>query len=208
MKIAIIDFQLGNLFSVIQACNHFGFSPVVSSNPKEVESADALILPGVGAFAEAMKNLRENGLDEVITAAVIQGKPLMGICLGMQLLFEGSNEFGTEKGLGLLPGKILKIPAQPGRKIPQIGWNKIEPAGISWKNTPLNHLHEGEFMYFVHSYYCLPDSESDCLCLTDYEGFEYCSAVFKNNIFATQFHPEKSGPAGLGIYKNWLENIR
>ena len=207
MKIAIIDFQLGNMFSVIQACGLFGFSPEVTSDPGKILAADALILPGVGAFAEAMKNLRENSLDEVIIESIKKGKPLMGICLGMQLLFDASNEFENERGLGLLPGKILKIPAKTGRKIPLIGWNKIEAGEKSWADSPLKGLKNEDFMYFVHSYYCEPASEKDQLCVTNYEGFVYCSAVLRENIFATQFHPEKSGPIGLSIYKNWLENI-
>ena len=206
-KIAIIDFQLGNLFSVIQACNYFGYEPVITSDPVEVAQADALILPGVGAFAEAMKNLNGNGLTDAIVEAVKKGKPLMGICLGMQLLFEGSEEFSTEKGIGLLPGKIRKIPAENRRKIPQIGWNKIEPYSGEWDKTPLRSLQKGDFMYFVHSYYCEPAVEKDKLSLTEYDGFNYCSAVMRDNVFATQFHPEKSGPKGLSIYKNWLENI-
>lgn len=207
-KIIILDYNLGNLFSVKQACITLRMDVKISQNPDEVKEADALILPGVGAFSEAMDNLEELNLINPILDHVKSGKPLFGICLGLQLLFTESEEFGKRKGLGLIPGKVLKFPETiNGEKliVPHIGWNTINSNNKGFENTPLRGLKENEFTYFVHSFYVLPDNEEDTLTYTDYDGYTYCSAVIKNNIFATQFHPEKSGVKGLKIYKNWAE---
>jgi imidazole glycerol-phosphate synthase subunit HisH len=202
---------LGNLFSVQQACLHVGLDAEISNDPVKVAAADGLILPGVGAFGTAMHNLRKRGIEEPLKAQVAAGKPFLGICLGLQLLFTDSVEFGSQGGLNLLSGKVLRIPEEiRGQKtrVPQIGWNQIvAPFGKDWKGTPLEHLNAGSYMYFVHSYYCLPDHPSDILTLTDYMGLEYCSGVQRDNILAFQFHPEKSGPEGVEVYRKWgLEN--
>lgn len=206
-KTVIIDYGLGNLYSIEQACNHVGYEPIISSNIEEIINADALILPGVGAFRVAMDHLRERELIQIINDFAISGKPLMGVCLGMQLLFEESEEFGLNKGLGLIPGVIKKIPEnfkEQKLKIPHIGWNRLFKGNIDWEGTPLNEISEDEFMYFVHSYYAEPLDESTILTYTYYQDFKYCSSVQKNNIFGFQFHPEKSGEEGLTIYKNFL----
>lgn len=207
-KVAIIDYKLGNLFSVKHACDYIGLDSTITSDASIIGKADAMILPGVGAFGEGMNHLNELGLSEVIKKKVDAGVPLFGICLGLQMLFTESEEFGTSKGLDIIKGKILKFPQQVNStklKIPQIGWNKvIQQSESRWSESSLTELKKGTFMYFVHSYYAKPDNEEDILTMTNYGGFEYCSAVFnKQNVFATQFHPEKSGVNGLTIYKQW-----
>ena len=205
-KVTIIDYQLGNLFSVKQACDNIGIQATISSVSKDIEEADAIILPGVGAFIEAMNNLDKLDLVNPIKDYVGAGKPIFGICLGLQLLFSESEEFGSSKGLDIIPGLIRKFQTvKNGKKIkvPQIAWNQVYGEKKSLANSPLKDLSEREFMYFIHSYYVEPSSESWVLTKTNYEGIEYCSSINKNNIFATQFHPEKSSEKGLSIYKNW-----
>lgn len=206
-KTVIVDYQLGNLFSVHQACQHAGIHVEISKDPAVVAAADALILPGVGAFGAAMHNLQNLGLEQVLKDRVAQGIPFLGICLGLQLLFEDSEEFGSQQGLGLLKGSIRRIPAElEGQKlrVPQIGWNQIEaPAGRDWQDTPLSHLPQGSYMYFVHSFYADPLDSADVLTRTNYLGLDYCSGVQRGNILAFQFHPEKSGPEGVKVYGNW-----
>ncbi len=205
-KIVIIDYNLGNLFSVKQACDTVGLNSVISSSKEDIIDADALILPGVGAFNEAMKNLVDLGLDTVIKFKVNKGVPLFGVCLGLQLLFTESEEFGTGKGLDLIPGIIKKFPINfqnQSIKVPHISWNTIYKSSQNWDQTPLSNLNEDEFMYFVHSFYVIPSNKACVLTNTNYDGIEFCSSIEINNIFATQFHPEKSGNNGLSIYKEW-----
>jgi glutamine amidotransferase len=205
-KVVIIDYGLGNLFSVNQACKTVGLNVNVSNLKDEILEADAIILPGVGAFIEAMNNLEKMDLINPIKNMVKEGKPFFGICLGMQLIFSKSEEFGSGKGLDLLPGLIKKFPTSINGdviKVPQIAWNKIRMFKKKWEGTPLFDIEENEFMYFVHSYFVEPDFDDSIIAKTNYNGIEYCSAVFSNNIFATQFHPEKSSDKGIKIYKNW-----
>lgn len=204
MKIAIIDFKLSNLYSVAHACEYVGLDAKITSDPEDIKNADSLILPGVGAFADAMKNLKNLGLVGPILNHVNQKKPFMGVCLGMQLLFETSEEFGNHKGLGIFPGKVLKFPDQnPADKkirVPHIGWDKISIR----KNSPIfKGFKEGDFMYFVHSYFVKTDSSDIIAATTDYDGIEFVSAVARDNIFAVQFHPEKSGLQGPLLYRNF-----
>jgi glutamine amidotransferase len=205
--VVIIDYQLGNLFSVRQACEQLGCDVTVSSSPEVLLDADFAILPGVGAFSNAMDNMRSFGLTGAVHEYVSSGKPLMGLCLGMQLLFSHSEEFGHTEGLGLIPGAVRKFdfsgPDGRAYKVPQIQWNRIEPSR-SWEGTPLQCTASGDFMYFVHSFYVLPEDPSHILSRTTYGGMDYCSAVLHGNVFATQFHPEKSGLRGVGIYDQWL----
>lgn len=212
MKIAIIDFGMGNLFSVQRACEFVGLQSFITSERKKILHADGVILPGVGAFGRAMKYLEKFELIESIQAFVRSGKPFMGICLGMQLLFSESEEFGNTKGLDILKGKVRKFPDQDEKgetiKVPQIGWNQIYKTSANTENSPLKFVHNGEFMYFVHSYY-IDSLENECtLTVTQYADIEYCSSVLKENIFATQFHPEKSAKEGLRIYQNWAEILK
>ena len=205
-KVVVIDYQLGNLFSVKQACDTVEMNFIVSSLKSDVLAADALILPGVGAFQEAMNNLEKLDLIDAIKIKVNSGTPLFGICLGLQLLFTKSEEFGSGNGLNLIPGIIKRFPDsfdQRKIKVPHITWNQIYEYNYSWENTPLRDLKDNEFMYFIHSYYVKPDGENCILTNTNYEGIEFCSSVIKENIFATQFHPEKSADKGISIYKNW-----
>ena len=208
-RIIIVDYKLGNLFSVNQALLNIGLNAEISSNPKEILSADALVLPGVGAFRDAMSNLNYLNLIRPIIASVEAGKPFLGICLGLQLLFSESEEFGMTKGLGLVKGLVKRfsntVSNGQTRKVPQIGWNRIYCVnGGSWNNGPLRSIREGAFMYFVHSYYVEPE-ELVGLSQTNYEGQVYISSILKENIFACQFHPEKSAVEGLKIYDTWAE---
>jgi glutamine amidotransferase len=207
-KVVIIDYQLGNLFSVKQACDTVGINAKISSDKEDVLNADALILPGVGAFIEAMNNLRNLELDVAIKQKVNNGTPIFGICLGQQLLFTESEEFGAGSGLDLISGVIKRFPEKfEDRKIrvPHIAWNTIYKSNQEWELTELTELVNNDFMYFIHSYYVKPQDESCVLTLTNYDSIEFCSAIKFRNIFATQFHPEKSAEKGISIYKNWAE---
>ena len=205
-KVVIIDYQLGNLFSVKQACDTVGMNAEISSKKEDIKNADALILPGVGAFIEAMNNLQKFELDDAIKQKVNDGTPIFGICLGQQLLFTESEEFGAGNGLDLISGVIKRFPESiEDRKIrvPHIAWNTIYKSIQNWESTALNELANNDFMYFIHSYYVKPDDESCVLTLTNYDSIEFCSSIKSKNIFATQFHPEKSAKKGISIYKNW-----
>lgn len=205
-KVVIIDYQLGNLFSVKQACDTIGISAKISSQREDVLNADALILPGVGAFIEAMNNLKKFGLDTAIQEKVKNGTPIFGICLGQQLLFTESEEFGAGKGLDLISGVIKRFPEKLEErviKVPHIAWNTIYKDSQDWSQSALSELSNNDFMYFIHSYYVKPSDDVCILTKTNYDGIEFCSSILKNNIFATQFHPEKSANKGISIYKNW-----
>lgn len=207
-KIVIVDYKLGNLFSVKHACDFAGLNTIVSSRFEDLYEADGIILPGVGAFNEGMENLNSLGLVTAIKKRVNDGVPIFGICLGMQMLFTQSEEFGLHNGLDIMSGKILKFPLsfQSERlKVPQIGWNSIHFKQFEAKrNSALATIKDGDDFYFVHSFFTLPRAEEHVLSTTSYRGFEYCSAVFNgSNVFGTQFHPEKSGERGIDVYKNW-----
>lgn len=205
-NVIIIDYQLGNLFSVKQACDTVGLNAEISSDKTQVLNADALILPGVGAFIEAMNNLKKMGLDTAIREKVLKGIPIFGICLGQQLLFTESEEFGAGKGLDLIAGLIKRFPEKIEErklKVPQIAWNTVYKYHQDWNNSALSDIKNNEFMYFIHSYFVKPVDESCILTKTNYGGVEFCSSILKNNIFATQFHPEKSANKGISIYKKW-----
>lgn len=210
MKIVIIDYHLSNIFSVKHAFEKLGYNPLVSSDKKDLIEADAAVLPGVGAFGEAMNNLNKLDLVEPIKDFILDGKPFFGVCLGMQLLFEASEEFGDFVGLGLIKGVIRKFPVKKGLKIPQVCWKSIQtPPGVeTWENTPFDGIKDGNYMYFVHSYYANPEYAENILSLSNYDSMSYCSAIINKKMVATQFHPEKSGELGLKIYHNWLANIQ
>ncbi|WP_347174848.1 imidazole glycerol phosphate synthase subunit HisH [Polaribacter uvawellassae] len=213
-RVSIIDYGIGNLFSVLKACEFVGINPEITNNIERIMSSDAIILPGVGAFNDAMKNLHKLDLVNPIIDFANSGKPLMGVCLGMQLLLTESEEFGNTKGLGVFEGTCKRFPEKNMNvkvKVPQITWNSIHsPPKTNFfkKNTPLEEIKNGEYMYFVHSYYANLANKEEILSTTNYGGIEYCSSINKNNIFAFQFHPEKSGVEGLNIYKKFNELIQ
>lgn len=217
-RVAIVDYGLGNLYSVKHACAHVGLSATITSSTSDILAADAIILPGVGAYGDAMGTLGKLGLITVIQDYVAAGRPLVGICLGMQLLMSGSDEFGQRKGLGIIPGRVVRFedPVAGDRqlKVPQIGWNGIYrmPASTSagvdpWTGTVLETVADGESMYFVHSYVVRPTDPGVVLSTTRYGNIEFCSSLKYKNVVACQFHPERSGPEGLKIYRTLAKMI-
>ena len=198
--IAIIDYDAGNIRSVEKALIALGEQPVVTRDKDTILAADKLILPGVGAFGDAMKRLHQYGLVDVIREAVKNGTPLLGICLGLQLLFEHSDESDGVKGLGILKGQILKIPDSPGLKIPHMGWNSLE---IKPDTRLFEGISNGAYVYFVHSYYLKAENPEIVAATTEYSTHIH-AAVEQGNVFACQFHPEKSSEVGLQILKNFI----
>lgn len=199
--IGIIDYDAGNIRSVEKALSYLGEKTVVSRNPETLKNADKVILPGVGSFGQAMENLHRYELVPVIQDMIKEGKPFLGICLGLQLLFESSEESPGVEGLGILKGKILKIPPSPGLKIPHMGWNsfQLQNNGRLYRNIP-----QDTYVYFVHSYYLQAREPEIVKAVTEYST-EIHASVEKDNVFACQFHPEKSGKYGLEILKNFAE---
>jgi glutamine amidotransferase len=200
--IAIIDYGVGNLFSLKSSFAAIGREAAVTSDPEEIRSADRVILPGVGAFRDAAEKLRASGMDRVVREEAAKGKPLLGICLGMQLLFEKSFEYGEHEGLGLLHGEIRPIAERipSGLKIPQMGWNSLR---ILRESPLLKNTREGEYVYFVHSYSAV-NCEDSLLAVTNY-GTALTACVGKDNVYGCQFHPEKSGEVGLRMLKAFCE---
>jgi glutamine amidotransferase len=197
--IVVVDYGMGNLRSVQKGFEKVGANAVISRDPGEIKSADRLVLPGVGAFPECMKNLSQLGLVEPIIEFMQSGRPFLGICLGLQLLFDESEEFGFHEGLKVVPGKVKSFSRNMGLKIPHMGWNQV----YFRKEVPIfKGIPEGSFFYFVHSYYVLPDKESDIAAETDY-GIKFTCAIARENVFAVQFHPEKSQENGLRILTNF-----
>lgn len=199
--IAIIDYDAGNLKSVEKALVALGETPIVTRDKEEILKADKAILPGVGSFGDAMEHLHRFGLVDVIKEFCASGKPFLGICLGLQLLFERSDETSGVEGLGILPGEILKIPDCEGLKIPHMGWNSLE---ITPNAKLFKGISNGAYVYFVHSYYLKAKDPSIVAATTGYSTLIHAS-VEKDNIFACQFHPEKSSEVGLHILKNFIE---
>lgn len=198
--IAVVDYDAGNVKSVEKAIEKLGAKHVLTSDPEEIRKADAVILPGVGNFGDCVNNLKERGLDTVLKDYAASGKPFLGICVGLQLLFDESEESPGVKGLGILSGKIKKFPASADLKVPQIGWNDI----IESKGRLLEGIDRGTYFYFVHSFYLESSDPSIVTSKTEY-GVTYDSSVEKGNVFATQFHPEKSSDAGLKVLSNFLK---
>ena len=196
--IAIIDYDAGNIRSVENALNSLGIENVVTSDPAVIRAADRVILPGVGAFGDAMKKLEDRGLTEVIREAAAE-KPFLGICLGLQLLFDSSEEAPGVKGLSVLPGEIVRIPEGGGRKIPHIGWNDLS---FPKESELFRGVAEGSYVYFVHSYYLRAKHPEDVAATTEY-GVTIHAAVSHGKVFACQFHPEKSGDVGMQILRNF-----
>lgn len=198
--IAILDYDMGNLRSVSKAVEHVGGKCAVTRDPKRAAKADKLILPGVGAFKDCMANLESYGLIEPIREFIASGRPFLGICLGMQLLMDESEEGGRHKGLSILPGKVLRFSPELGLKVPHMGWNRLKLKG---KPRLLEGM-EGDYVYFVHSYYVAPEKKKAIAAVSDY-GLEFAASLESDNIFATQFHPEKSQKVGLGLLKRFVK---
>ena len=196
-NIAVINYGGGNTRSVTLALEKFGATPILATEPKHIENADSLVFPGQGANDPSMRNLRKSKLIDPILRFVESERPFLGVCLGLQLLFESSEE-GTERGLGIFKGTVKKLPNN--LKIPHMGWNMVN---FQKRNESLFELPTNDYFYFVHSYYVVP-AESSLICGTTEYGLEFCSAVTYKNVLAVQFHPERSGEVGLQIYKNYV----
>jgi imidazole glycerol-phosphate synthase subunit HisH len=203
--VVIIDYGVGNLLSVMRGVEICGANPVLTNCPDKISNAERLILPGVGAFSDGMRGLSDKNLIEPIKDYCLKGRPFLGICLGMQMILDESHEFGVNKGLSLIPGKVLGIPRKSydGRdfKIPHIGWSSIRPDKNSkaWQNTILHNTTKEDSVYFVHSFFALPENEENTLASCNYAGKDFCAVINKDNIYGCQFHPEKSGMVGIGI---------
>ncbi|MEI7818485.1 MAG: imidazole glycerol phosphate synthase subunit HisH [Desulfuromonadales bacterium] len=207
--VTIIDYGIGNLLSVARAFEHCGANIVLTDDPVKITGADYLVLPGVGAFADGMSGLTECRLVEPIKIFAAKERPFLGICLGMQLMLDESDEFGANEGLGLIPGKVVAIPTVGSdglpHKIPHIGWNEItRPESTSWQNTILQETPEGTPFYFVHSFTAVPSQQEHRLADCSYNGTMISAAVKNGNLYGCQFHPEKSGIAGLNIVSRFL----
>ena len=210
MKITVIDYGLSNLRSVQNAFARCGAETLLTSSAADVRAAEALVLPGVGAFRDGMAGLERLGLVEVIRQKAVEGTPLLGICLGMQMLFDESEEFGTCPGLGLIPGRVVKIPAEDvqgkPQKVPHIRWDPLLPAGghSDFAGTVLEKVTPGQECYFIHSYEAKPANETDRLADTCYGGRRVCAVAAHGSVVGCQFHPEKSGPVGLSILSQFI----
>jgi imidazole glycerol-phosphate synthase subunit HisH len=202
LNIAVVDYDAGNTLSVTKALGKVGAQVDLTPDPEKVLAADAVVLPGVGAFGDCMRKLGERGMDEACLVAYRSGKPFLGVCVGLQVLFEGSEESPGQRGLGLLPGKVVRIAAN-GLRVPHMGWNELRVA----RPHPLLDGLNGEAFYFVHSYHPRPREPRDLLGVADY-GEALCAAAGRENLAAIQFHPEKSGRAGLTLYENFLSWAR
>lgn len=223
IQVAIVDYGMGNLFSVLQACERVGLRAAITSSRDEILNADATILPGVGAFGDAMETLHKLDLASALREIAVSGKPFIGICLGMQLLMTESHEFGWHQGLGIIEGENLRLTESvDGKrqvKVPQVGWNRVHAARQNypsasevtsleaWQGTLLEGLPNDVFMYFVHSFYPKPKEEGLVLTTTQYGEVQFCSSLRLGNVFACQFHPERSGFNGLQIYRNLAASL-
>ncbi|SNB47792.1 imidazole glycerol phosphate synthase subunit HisH [Geobacter sp. DSM 9736] len=206
-KIAIIDYGMGNLRSVQKGFEKVGFEATVTADPKLVLEADKVVLPGVGAFADCMRNLEQGGFVDPLLKVIREGRPFLGICLGLQLLFTEGEEFGVHRGLDVVPGRVVRFPegmSENGEKlaVPHMGWNQLS---FRQRHGVFEGIEDGKNVYFVHSYYVQPAEQSVVATTTDY-GIEFCSSICRDNIVATQFHPEKSQDVGLRILRNFAES--
>lgn len=206
MKVVVVDYGRGNLRSITRALAHVGAEASVTSDPADVAGAERVLLPGVGAFGDGMEGLRARGLIDPLRHFCRTGRPFLGICLGMQLLMQEGHEFGLHEGLGVVGGKTVRLPDVHGGarvKIPHIGWNRLDP-GSDWKATALEGLAPDGQVYFLHSYAAEPSEAGNRLATTPFAGGRFCSALRRGNVLGFQFHPEKSGPAGLAILARWV----
>lgn len=206
-RVQIIDYRVGNLFSIQQACRQAGLDAFVSDSPRTLADVDGVILPGVGAFGNAMENLRQMHLLEPLRDYAAAERPLFGVCLGMQLLFDRSEEFGEHEGLRILSGSVRRLPEQSDGqhrfRVPNVGWQRTWFSASAPMHSLCRNMIDGQFMYYVHSYFAEPDDAADILTFTRFGQIHYCSAVLRGNIFGVQFHPERSAQGGLQFYENW-----
>lgn len=204
-KVSILDYGVGNLKSIKNALISLDSDPILINSYNEIVNADFLILPGVGAFKSAMSKLRDQSFDKAIYEFIKKGNPFLGICLGMQILFDQSSEFETSKGLGLIEGNVNKIPVKKKHRLPNIGWNYItKPTDLSWEKSVLKNLSIKDRVYFVHSYCANPQNKNNIIANSSYFEEVFCAAVQKDNVIGVQFHPEKSGEVGLKILNNFI----
>jgi glutamine amidotransferase len=209
-KVLVVDYGIGNVFSVCNAIRRAGGDVELSGDLTAIREADRVILPGVGAFAHAMDALKAKGIVSALKDFIATGRPFLGICIGMQVLMDRSTEFGENEGLGLIQGKVVRIPGQgaEGRhlRVPHIGWAELEPTAQSWIGTPLVETRAGaDAVYFVHSYHCVPSDPSQILATADYGGAQLTAAIRRDNIVGVQFHPERSAVVGQKILRMFLE---
>jgi imidazole glycerol-phosphate synthase subunit HisH len=207
MKIAIIDYEVGNIRSIYSALGKVGAEPKLTRDRQEILAADGVVLPGVGAYSHGMEKLKEHSLDCILKKFSAMGKPVLGICLGMQLLFSESNEFGYTEGLGLVPGSVkeLQLLNPEVQNLPHISWSELElPSEGAWDGTILEGIAPQEDMYFIHSFMAAPDNNDHVLSLTTYSDCQFCSLVRNENVYGCQFHPEKSAEEGLKIIANFI----
>jgi glutamine amidotransferase len=216
INIVVIDYGLGNLFSVVKAFLAIGVEASLTDKAEAIKTADAIVLPGVGAFKDGMEGLKGRGLVESIKEHAFKNKPFLGICLGMQMMLSESEEFGLCQGLDLIKGRVIRLPHVQNQerlkcKIPNIGWKKIFPSSQNdkdlWNNTILNNLPQEAYFYFVHSFVAAPDDAKDILANINYGGNLACSVIRRGNLFGTQFHPEKSADLGLDILRNFIKIV-
>jgi glutamine amidotransferase len=210
-RVTIVDYGIGNIFSVARAFLHCGAKVEITDKPSEIRNASRLVLPGVGAFSNGMHGLSQRELIDVLKEFSASGRPMLGICLGMQMLFSESSEFGTHSGLDIIEGKILPMCHQVKDgvplKIPHIGWSGLGATaeGADWKGTIFKKINPSDFVYFVHSFMAVPEKNQHQLAVTEYGDIKICAAVSKDNVYGCQFHPEKSGSVGLKIIGGFLE---
>ena len=205
-NIAIIDYEMGNLKSIYKLLHHLEIDSIITSDNNIIKNADGMILPGVGAFGDAMKQLREKMLFNLIKDLVLEGKPLLGICLGHHMLFSQGTEMGQHEGLDIIQGKVISFDKTLVGKIPQIGWNNV--FFLNEDHFMVQGIPNNSYYYFVHSFYAIPNENSTILGITKYGETEFCSMICKDNVIATQFHPEKSGKNGIKMYKNFIHYCR
>lgn len=206
-RIALVDYGVGNLHSVHKAFERVGARVTRTSSAVEIADADCVVVPGVGAFGDGMRGLQERNLIEPLQKYATTGRPLFGICLGMQLFFDRSEEFGNERGLGIIPGDVVAIPRTTGVKVPHMGWNDLSPTRGSFDGTPLEGLAVGAYVYFCHSFVPKPKDPTHTLAVTTYGDSQLSVGAAKGNVWGTQFHPEKSGPVGLGLLRRFVDKL-
>ena len=209
-NIVVIDYGIGNVKSMMNALTDLDVCTILTNNKQKIMQSDGLILPGVGAFAKGMENLKKFDLIDILNKFVESGKPLLGVCLGMQMLLDESEEFEITKGLGFINGKVKKmhIDINSKDKLPHVSWNElIEPDQEKWENTILKDVSPYSDVYFVHSYISIPDKKQDVLAQCEYGGYKFCAALNKKNVYGTQFHPEKSAKVGQQILNNFISLI-